>query len=53
VARWARGVGEGFEFAFAFGFRGHGLFDAEEFFVGAADFAAGAEDGDFEEAGLD
>jgi hypothetical protein len=38
MARGTGGVGEGFEFALFIAFGLHGLFDAEEFFVGAGDF---------------
>ena len=47
------GVGEGFEFALFIAFGLHGLFDAEEFFVGARDFGGFAEDFDLKEAGFD
>ncbi len=53
MARGTAGVGQGFQFAFFFAFGLHGLFDAEEFFVGARDFGGFAEDFDFEETGFD
>lgn len=50
VARGARRVGQGLEFALAVGFRLGRLAHAEELVLGARDFGHGAEDLDFEEA---